>query len=78
MKSQAKQELRLKNISQLQSALAAAVKELATLRLELKTGQLKNPHLVSQKRKEIAVIKTLITEKKLTANSEIEKGNKKA
>jgi large subunit ribosomal protein L29 len=62
MKKQDKQALKSKTIDQLQTELKTAVQELVNLRLELKTGQLKDLHSLAKKRRQIALIKTLITQ----------------
>ncbi len=64
-------ELRKLNIASLQKRLSELQKELVLTRLKLKRGELTNVRAVKQLRKNIAVLKTLITEKKLlkTLNS---------
>lgn len=56
--------LELKNLSvdELVSKILEAKKELLKLRLNLKYGQLKQTHLVKDKRKEIARMRTFLIE----------------
>lgn len=63
MKGKKLQELRLKKIQELKVLIYEAEKELVKLRMEKASGKLKDKSALRQKRKEIAVIKTLIKEK---------------
>jgi len=65
MKTKDKQAYHNQTIDQLQAALIAAVQELAHLQLDLKAGQIKDLHSAAKKRRQIALIKTLITKKEL-------------
>ncbi len=64
MKKQEKQLLQNKSIDDLQSDLNKAKLDLANLRLEHKTGQLKNTSSLAKIRYKVAVLKTIITQKK--------------
>lgn len=55
-------ELREKDVKQLQIELDSACKELVNLRIQHSLGHTK-PHEIKQQRKKVAVINTLITEK---------------
>ena len=70
MKSQTKQAFQSKSTTQLQTDLVIAQQELAKLRLELKTNKLKDLHAATKKRKEIALIKTLISQNQLKEKHE--------
>lgn len=63
MKGKKLQELRSKKIQELKVLIYEAEKELVKLRMEKASGKLKDISALRQKRKEIAVIKTLIKEK---------------
>ncbi|KZY74671.1 50S ribosomal protein L29 [Oleiphilus sp. HI0071] len=56
-------ELRDKSVEELNTALEEALKEQFNLRLRKSTGQLNQSHLVAQNRKDIARIKTVLTQK---------------
>ncbi len=56
-------ELRDKSVEELNVALEEALKEQFNLRLRKSTGQLNQSHLVTQNRKDIARIKTVLTQK---------------
>ena len=56
-------ELREKSVEELNVALEEALKEQFNLRLRKATGQLNQSHLVAQNRKNIARIKTVLTQK---------------
>lgn len=56
-------ELRQMSIDQLRAQLVESLKSKFKLRMQLSTKQLSNTSLISKNRKEIARIKTLITEK---------------
>lgn len=56
-------ELRDKSVEELNVALEEALKEQFNLRLRKSTGQLNQSHLVTQNRKNIARIKTVLTQK---------------
>ena len=64
MKRSQKKELRQKSLAELGSILADKQKKLVEARFKLAQGQLKNVHLVAKIRDEIAVIKTMMTEKR--------------
>jgi len=64
MKRSQKEELRQKSLAELDSILASKQKELVEARFKLAQGQLKDVHLVAKIRDEIAVIKTIMTEKR--------------
>ncbi len=56
-------ELRDKSVEELQAALGDELKQQFKLRMQLSTGQLEQSHLVMQARRNIARIKTVITQK---------------
>lgn len=56
-------ELCEKSVEELNQALVDALKEQFNLRLRKSTGQLNQPHLLAQNRKDIARIKTVLTQK---------------
>ena len=57
-------ELREKQVDELQKELVALRKEQFNLRMLMGSGQMVRPHLFGQASKNIARIKTVITEKK--------------
>ena len=64
MKKNQIEELRKKNLDQLEVQLEKSQQELVELRFKFSAGQIKDVKSVAKKKKEIAVIKTLISEKK--------------
>ena len=58
-------KLREKTIKELNEDIEKTQKELFNLRMDQQIGKLKNLRSISTKRKEIAVIKTIIKEKEL-------------
>lgn len=56
-------ELREKSIEDLQKELHGLLREQFNLRMQKGTGQLSQPHRVSQVRREIARVKTILSEK---------------
>lgn len=58
------QELREKNIDELQEELLRLRKEQFSLRMQFASGQLAQTHLMVQARKDIARIKTVMQEKR--------------
>ncbi|WMY95858.1 MAG: 50S ribosomal protein L29 [Arsenophonus sp.] len=56
-------ELRKKSIKDLRIELLHSIREKFNLTMQLKSGQLKQFHLLKQIRRHIARIKTLLTEK---------------
>jgi len=58
-------QLKELSLSQLEDLAKKATLESAKIRLEVKRGKIKNTHAWLNKRKEIAKILTLISEKKL-------------
>lgn len=56
-------ELREKSVDELKAALGDELKQQFKLRMQLSTGQLEQSHLVMQARRNIARIKTVITQK---------------
>lgn len=61
------EELRDLNATELDEKLKEAKVELFNLRFQLATGQLDNPARISQTRREIARIKTVMREQELAA-----------
>lgn len=56
-------ELREKSVEELQTALGDELKQQFKLRMQLSTGQLNESHLVKATRRNIARIKTAMTQK---------------
>lgn len=56
-------ELRNKTVSDLKEELLASLRELFNLRIQKGTGQSPQPHLFKKIKKEIARIKTILSEK---------------
>ncbi len=56
-------ELRDNSVTELEQALHDLLKEQFNLRMQQGTGQLSRPHLMTQVRKDIARVKTVMTEK---------------
>jgi len=61
-------ELRDMSVEELESLIAEKSEDLLTMRMQLKMRRLDNPLAVKTARREVAVIKTVINEKKLAAN----------
>ena len=57
-------ELRAKTLAELEAQLLTAKEEQFNLRMQKTMGQLENPSRIRTVRREIAKIKTIITEKK--------------
>lgn len=57
------EELNAKDVKALNEDLVAAKKELFNLRFQNATNQLENPKTISEVRRDIARVKTVITEK---------------
>ena len=62
-----REELRAKNVEELNAELVAAKKELFNLRFQNATNQLDNTSRIKEVRKNIARIQTIITEKEKVA-----------
>ncbi|PPI88552.1 50S ribosomal protein L29 [Candidatus Pantoea edessiphila] len=56
-------KLRKKNIEELNTELFSLLREEFNLRMQASSGQLQKTHLLKQVRRDIARVKTLITEK---------------
>lgn len=56
-------ELNKKTVDELKSELTGLLREQFNLRMQKATGQLAKPHLVDQVRKNIARVKTVMTQK---------------
>ena len=65
MKSKQKKEARNKTIDELKVLIADLQKELNSLSLDNAQKKLKNTSLISIKRRELAIVKTFLTEKQL-------------
>ena len=63
MKSKDKQIIKTKTLFELRNDLEKSIEELVELKLKLQTNKLKDLHLPAKKRHQIAIIKTLITQK---------------
>ncbi len=57
------QELREKSVEELNNELIAQLKEQFKLRMQASTGQLTQTHLLKQSRRDIARIKTVLSQK---------------
>lgn len=68
MKKQAIEELRVKSNKELQQELEKREKELIEAKFKLSQGQLSNVHLPDKLRKDIAVVKTIMTEQSMAAD----------
>lgn len=64
VKKKLKKELRAKSPAELRREVDSREKKIVELKFKLAQGQFKNVHEMVEIRKEIAVIKTIITEKK--------------
>lgn len=64
MKQQDKEKLKAKSVEELQSELEKKKKKLLEAKFKLTQDKLGNVHLPNKLRKEIAIIKTIMTEKK--------------
>lgn len=69
MKLKDKQTLRINTLQELKNLLEKAKNELFLLKLDKVQNKLKNTSLIFLKRKEIALISTLIREKELSEKS---------
>jgi len=56
-------ELRDKSVEELNGELVSLLREQFNLRMQKGTGQLAKPHLISEVRRNIARVKTVLTEK---------------
>ncbi len=56
-------ELREKSVAELNTELLNLLREQFNLRIQLASGQLQQTHLIKQVRRNIARVKTLLTEK---------------
>lgn len=65
VKKRQKNQLRKEEVGQLEETLAQKQKDLAGLQVEKKADRKKDVHLLGKSRQEVAVIKTIIREKKL-------------
>ncbi|SEG77431.1 MULTISPECIES: 50S ribosomal protein L29 [Marinobacterium] len=59
------QELRDKSVEELQQSLLDLLKDQFNLRMQKATGQLAQTHLLGQVRRDIARVKTVLTEKQV-------------
>jgi len=69
------EELKTKNISDLKKKIADLEKQEVNVKLELKMGKLKNVHLLNQKRKDIAQVKTILRQKLYAQEKEAKNGS---
>lgn len=56
-------ELKAKSVEELNTELLGLLREQFNLRMQLATGQLAQTHLLKQVRRDIARVKTILTEK---------------
>ena len=61
-------ELKASSLTELEKQLTESLQEIFTLRMQKTTGQLKKTHLLRQARRNIARVKTVLTEKKVKAH----------
>ena len=61
-------ELKASSLTELEKQLTESLQEIFTLRMQKTTGQLKKTHLLRQERRNIARVKTVLTEKKVKAH----------
>lgn len=73
MKKTIKQQLRQKSARELRTDLSKKEKELVEANFKLAQGQSKDVHVVKKVRTEIAVIKTILTEKEKDKKEETKK-----
>lgn len=69
MKKNEKKDLRSKKLEDLQLLVKKTENEVGRLAMDLKSGKMKNHHLYMAKRHDLALIKTIIWEKKLQIES---------
>ena len=69
MKRKQKEELKTKSITELFQEVEKRVRELAQLEMEIKMGRVKNTSLLNVKKDELAMIKTIMQEKRLKNES---------
>lgn len=62
-------DLRAKDIADLEKELVSLRKEQFNLRMAMGSGQMVRPHLFNEARKNIARVKTIITEKKRSGDA---------
>ncbi|OGE08142.1 50S ribosomal protein L29 [Candidatus Curtissbacteria bacterium RIFCSPLOWO2_02_FULL_40_13b] len=60
MKKKDLMELKNKNIEEIQKKIDQLVSEIVVNKLELKMGKLKNVHLISKKKKDLARLETIL------------------
>ena len=56
-------ELKVKSVEELNAELLGLLREQFNLRMQAATGQLAQTHLLKQVRRDIALVKTILTEK---------------
>jgi ribosomal protein L29 len=64
MKSQPKKDLQNKTVAELGAEAEKREREILRLRIEIKMGKIKNTSLARRKADELAVIKTILQEKR--------------
>jgi len=64
MKRKQKEELKTKSITELFQEVEKRVRELAQLEMEIKMGRVKNTSSLNVKKDELAMIKTIVQEKR--------------
>jgi len=69
MKRKQKEELKTKSITELFQEVEKRVRELAQLEMEIKMGRVKNTSSLNVKKDELAMIKTIVQEKRLKNES---------
>lgn len=65
MKKKERQELHQKSKKELEELIKKVSQELVKLKMEKEAGKLKNIHLLVEKKRQVAIIKTILKEKEL-------------
>lgn len=66
MKKKQKTDLRSKSIKELLLEVSKREEEIAQVKIQIRTGKIKNTSTLKRKLDELAVVKTIINEKQLT------------
>lgn len=76
MKKKELSQLRTKSIDELAKTAAQLNEEIAQLSLEVKVGKHKNVRTIKNKRRELAQVLTVLREKELLSETEMEEAEK--
>ncbi len=71
MKRKQKEELRSKSIPELEALIEKTTQEVSHLSIDIQTGKIKNTTLTVRKKDELAVLKTILNEKKLLEKAQL-------